>query len=97
MENKQNAREQAAKSRENEKDNTIGGAQTNRPDAAEQNDTGYAGTTNSLSENQSGEDGYKIAIEDTIIGYDGHEDQMDMDLGEEDRRRSGKSGAGDND
>ncbi|WP_207423945.1 MULTISPECIES: hypothetical protein [Desertivirga] len=77
-------------------DNTIGGAQTNTPDPETQNDTGFAGTTNSLSESRNDDDGYQIAIEDTMIGYDGDESQMDMDLGEEDRKRSGRSGIDDN-
>jgi hypothetical protein len=96
MENKQENREKAAKQREDTKDNSIGGVNTNTPDPETQNDTGFAGTTNAVSEHRNTQDGYKIAIEDTMIGYDGHEDQLNMDLGEEDKRRSGSSGTGDN-
>lgn len=79
------------------KDNTIGGAQTNVPDAEQQNDTGFAGTTNAVSDNHQDKEGYAIAIEDTMIGYNGDESQMDMDLGEKDSKRRGKTGIDDND
>ena len=49
MENQNKDQQQAEK--DQFKDGDIGGAQTNQPDAETQNDTGYAGTTNSLSEN----------------------------------------------
>ncbi|WP_432710370.1 hypothetical protein [Pedobacter sp.] len=55
----------------------------NNPDAEMQNDTGYAGTTNAVSESRNTDDGYQIAPEDTLIGYDGDESQLDMDLGNE--------------
>ena len=90
-------KDQRAEYVENTKDDTVGGAQLNVPDAETQNDTGYAGTTNAVSEDRQQKDGYKIAIEDTMIGYDGNEAQMDMDLDDEDKRRSGKTGFGDND
>ncbi|WP_207426721.1 hypothetical protein [Pedobacter sp. SYSU D00535] len=78
-------------------DNTIGGAQTNQPDPEATNDTGYQGTTNAVSESFNEEDGYKLAVEDTMIGYDGNEDQMNMDfMDEEAKKRSGHSGADDN-
>ncbi len=83
MENQQENQQNAPENNDNNgHDNTIGGAQTNTPDPEVQNDTGYAGTTNSISEDRHDQDGYDIAIEDTMIGYDGHEEQMDMDLGE---------------
>jgi len=83
--------------KENTKNNDIGGAQDNMPDAETQNDTGYAGTTNAVSEDRRHRDGYKLAIEDTMIGYDGNDEQMDMDIRDEDDiRRSGKSGIDDN-
>ncbi len=91
MENQQKNEQNEPKTKGH--DNTIGGAQTNTPDPEVQNDTGFAGTTNAVSEDRHDQDGYKIAIEDTMIGYDGHEDQMDRDLGEEDRLRSGRSGS----
>ena len=93
MENQENKRPRPEQ--DQHKDNSIGGAQVNQPDPEVQNDTGYAGTTNSLSENQD-KDGYGIAIEDTMIGYDGDESQMDMDLDDKDRLRSGSTGADDN-
>ncbi|WP_256013474.1 hypothetical protein [Desertivirga xinjiangensis] len=78
-------------------DNSIGGAQTNKPDPEATNDTGFAGTTNAVSEDLHEQDGYKMAVEDTMIGYDGHEEQMDMDyLDEKDKLKSGNSGADDN-
>jgi len=94
MENNKDTREEYV---EKTKDDTVGGAQLNEPDAETQNDTGYAGTTNAVSEDRQHKDGYKIAIEDTMIGYDGDESQMDMDLDDESKRRSGKTGFGDND
>jgi hypothetical protein len=97
MENQQQGQQgKKPKDKDKSHDNTIGGAQTNRPDPEAQNDTGYAGTTNSPSEHRNDQDGYQIAIEDTMIGYDGDDSQMDMDMGEEDRRRSGKTGIDDN-
>jgi len=78
-------------------DNTIGGAQTNIPDPEATNDTGFSGTTNAISEDFHKKDGYKMAVEDTMIGYDGHEEQLDMDyMDENDKLRSGSSGADDN-
>lgn len=81
---------------ENTKDNTVGGAQLNTPNPEDQNNTGYAGTTNAVSENHQSKDGYQIAVDDTMIGYDGDESQMDMDLSEEDKLRSGNTSSGDN-
>lgn len=53
----------------------------NPPDPEATNDTGFQGTTNSISENRQDSDQYGIAIEDTMIGYDGSDDeQMNMDL-----------------
>ena len=92
-----NEQENQESEKEKTKDNTIGGAQTNTPDPEVQNDTGFAGTTNALSENHQDKDGYKIAPEDTMIGYDGHEEQMNMDLDDADKGRSGKRGIDDND
>ena len=89
--------QQEGRSRGENKDNTIGGVQTNVPDPEQQNDTGFAGTTNAVSDNHQDKNGYAIAIEDTMIGYDGDESQMDMDLGEKDKKRTGKTGIDDND
>jgi hypothetical protein len=81
--------------REN-KDDSIGGVPTNTPDPETQNDTGYAGTTNAVSEDRQHKDSYRIAPEDTMIGYDGNDEQMNMDLDDKDRLRSGSHGGGDN-
>ena len=97
MANQQENQKNVSQENDSNKDNSIGGVNTNMPDPEQQNDTGYAGTTNAVSENHQDKDGYKLAIEDTMIGYDGHEEQMNMDfLGDEDKLRSGKSGIDDN-
>jgi hypothetical protein len=60
------------------------------------NDTGFAGTTNAVS---AGEDAHddKLAIEDTMIGYDGNDEQLDMDLEVDDSSKpSGDPGVDDN-
>ena len=69
----------------------------NLPDENEQNDTGFAGTTNSISENHQDKDGYEIAIEDTMIDYDGDDAQMNMDTGDENKKTSNTRGVDDND
>jgi len=81
---------------ENTKDDRVGGAQLNEPDAETQNDTGFTRTTNAVSEDRQQKDGYEIAIEDTMIGYDGNEEQMNMDLDDKDKLRSGNTAPGDN-
>jgi hypothetical protein len=96
MENQQN-NQQNSGNQDYQKDDTVGGTPANTPDPQVQNETGYAGTTNAVSEDRQHKEEYQIAIEDTMIGYDGDESQMNMDLGEKDLRRSGKSGFGDND
>ena len=97
MENQQNTNENSPNGSDNNQNDLIGGASDNSTDPEVQNDTGYAGTTNAVSENHQDKDGYKIAIEDTMIGYDGNEEQLDMNLGEEETRRFGKTGIDDND
>jgi hypothetical protein len=97
MENQQNQEQNSPNGSDENKNDLIGGASDNSTDAETQNDTGYAGTTNAVSENHQDNDNYKIAIEDTMIGYDGNEEQLNMDLGEEETRRSGKTGIDDND
>jgi len=92
-----NKQDERAEYVEKTKDDTVGGAQLNEPDAETQNDTGYAGTTNAVSEDRQQKDGYQIAPEDTMIGYDGDESQMNMDLGDKDKLRSGNTASGDND
>jgi hypothetical protein len=94
------ANEQENKEARNRANNTqndaVGNASGQDPDPETQNDTGYAGTTNAISESRNTDDGYQIAIEDTMIGYDGDESQMDMDLGNENDNAS-NHGIDDND
>jgi hypothetical protein len=81
---------------ENSKDNNVGGAQVNTPDPDDQNNTHYAGTPTKVDKVHPSKDGYQIAVEDTMIGYNGDDSQMDMDLGDKDKLRSGSTGGGDN-
>lgn len=76
--------------------NNVEGDNVNNPDAETQNDTGYAGTTNAVSESRNTDEGYQIAPEDTLIGYDGDESQLDMDLGNENDNTKNR-GVDDND
>jgi hypothetical protein len=62
----------------------------------EYNDTGFAGTTNSVSERQDQDDA-TLAIEDTMIGYDGDDSQLDMDIRNEDDLLNTDRGIDDND
>jgi hypothetical protein len=80
----------------NEQNNAVGNASGQDPDPETQNDTGYAGTTNAVSESRNTDEGYQIAPEDTMIGYDGDDSQMDMDLGNE-NDNAGNRGIDDND
>ena len=68
-----------------------------RPDPQAQNDTGYAGTTNAVSENHQDSDEYEAAIEDTMIGYDGDESDLDIDMGDGDVNTENTRGGDDND
>jgi hypothetical protein len=95
MENQQENQQKPA-GNQPEYDDTIGGVNVNQPDPETQNNTGYAGTTNAVSENHQDKDGYQIAPEDTMIGYNGDDEQLNMDLGEKDKLRSGNTGSGDN-
>jgi hypothetical protein len=97
MENRQNNNDNSPNGSDSNKTDLIGGSSDNTTNPEVQNDTGYAGTTNAVSKNYQDKDGYKIAIEDTMIGYDGNEDQLNMDLGEQESRRFGKTGIDDND
>ncbi|MBS7563196.1 hypothetical protein KHS38_02155 [Mucilaginibacter sp. Bleaf8] len=63
---------------------------------------GNAADTNTTNPNieshkQKEEEGYKIAMEDTMIGYDGHEDQLDVDLGDGNSNTQNTRGVDDND
>ena len=82
---------------ENTKDNNVGGAQVNTPDPNYQNNTHYAGFSTKADKVHPAKDGYQIAPEDTMIGYNGDDSQMDMDLGDKDKLRSGNTASGDND
>jgi hypothetical protein len=62
----------------------------------EYNDTGFAGTTNSVSQRQDQDDA-TLAIEDTMIGYDGDDSQLDMDIKNEDDLLNTDRGVDDND
>lgn len=62
----------------------------------EYNDTGFAGTTNAVSERQDQDDA-TLAIEDTMIGYDGDDSQLDMDIRNEDDLLNTDRGVDDND
>jgi hypothetical protein len=57
-----------------------------------------APTTNPNIENhkKKEEEGYQIAPEDTMIGYDGDESQMDMDAGNPNLKIKGNGGGDDN-
>ena len=80
----------------NAESDNVGKDSGNDPDPETQNDTGYAGTTNAVSESRNTDDGYQIAPEDTMIGYDGDETQLDMDLGNENDNTKNR-GVDDND
>jgi hypothetical protein len=95
MQNEQEEKE-ALNRANNAQNDVVGNAAGQDPDAEVQNDTGYAGTTNAVSESRNTDEGYQIAPEDTMIGYDGDESQMDMDLGNE-NDNAGNSGIDDND
>jgi hypothetical protein len=60
------------------------------------NDTGFAGTTNAVSQSHDQDDA-TLAIEDTMIGYDGDDSQLDMDIRDEDDKLKTDRGVDDND
>ena len=97
MENQQeDQRNEAAERGENQ--NVItNNPSDHRPDEKVQNETGYAGTTNSISENQQESDEYQPAIEDTMIGYDGDESDLDLDIGDGSVNTENTRGIDDND
>jgi hypothetical protein len=68
-----------------------------RPDEQEQNDTGYAGTTNAVSQNHQESDEYKPAVEDTMMGYDGDEDELNIDMEDGSVNTNNTRGIDDND
>jgi hypothetical protein len=53
--------------------------------------------SNIESHKQKEEDGYKAAIEDTMIGYDGKPESIDADLGNNTGSSQNKHGVDDND
>jgi|GEM_PF-1657265 len=91
--NPQSNKEQAGKSQ-----NVItSNPSDQRPDEQEQNDTGYAGTTNAVSQNHQESDEYKPAVEDTMMGYDGDEDELNMDMEDGSVNTNNTRGIDDND
>ena len=68
-----------------------------RPDEEGQNETGYAGTTNSISENRQDSDEYQPAIEDTMIGYEGDDKDLDLDIRDDNVSTENTRGIDDND
>lgn len=81
-------------------DNKIGSMQENSIGNTEVHPSKNHGASNHNIETHKVKEaeGYKIAPEDTMIGYTNDDSQMDMDLGEKDQRRHGTSGTGgDND
>jgi hypothetical protein len=96
MENQQQTQYDNTQDENQNKNNLNNEASDNMPDEA-YNDTGFAGTTNSVSENRQDKDGYKIAIEDTLIGYDGDDAQLNMDLDDKETKPKNNAGIDDND
>jgi hypothetical protein len=82
-----------------ESDNTAGKGAGNLPDEGLQNGKADVGITNATIEShkEKEENGYKIAIEDTMIGYDGQEDHMNVDLGNSNVNTQNTPGVDDND
>ncbi|HEY0055477.1 MAG TPA: hypothetical protein VGB63_08985 [Pedobacter sp.] len=97
MENNQDNLQNAAEERDDSQNVITNNPSDRRPDEQEQNDTGYAGTTNSISQNHQESDEYKTAIEDTMIGYDGDESDLDIELGNGDVNTENTRGIDDND
>ncbi|HEY0896199.1 MAG TPA: hypothetical protein VGE15_06590 [Sphingobacteriaceae bacterium] len=88
------------KTRRNRGTRATGNVPDNPPNPEDTNDTGFQGTTNSLSKDRRDAEGYGIAIEDTMIGYDGSDpDQMTMDLRKDPKNVHSKNtrGVDDND
>jgi hypothetical protein len=80
-------------------DNTAGNGAGNLPDEGVQNGKAEVGITNENIEShkEKEQEGYKAAIEDTMIGYDGHEDQMNVNLGNDNVNTQNTKGVDDND
>jgi hypothetical protein len=70
----------------------------NLPDEGFSQDKTSGGMNNEVIESHSEkrESGYKIAIEDTMIGYDGHDDPIDLDQGNGDVNSNDTRGTDDN-
>lgn len=97
MENNQD-NQQNSKSEKDDSQNVVSNNPSeHRPNEEEQNDTGFTGTTNSISQSQQDSDEYKPAIEDTMIGYDGDESDLDMDLSDGNPGANNTHGVDDND
>ena len=82
-----------------ESDNTAGNGEGNLPDNASENGKTDVGITNPVIEShqEKKESGYKIAIEDTMIGYDGQDDPIDVNQGNGDVNTQNTRGVDDND
>jgi hypothetical protein len=96
MENQQQTQYDNTQDENQNKNNLNNEASDNMQDGA-YNDTGLGGTTNSVSETRQDKDGYKIAIEDTLIGYDGDDAQLNMDLDDKETKPKNNAGIDDND
>lgn len=80
----------------NDKDKPLTGKAAGDMSEEEYNDTGFAGTTNAVSQKQDQDDA-TLAIEDTMIGYDGDDSQLDMDISSDDKKLNTDRGIDDND
>jgi hypothetical protein len=97
MENNQENQQNTSEERDDSQNVITNNPSDQRPDEEKQNETGYAGTTNSISENHQESDEYQPAIEDTMIGYDGDESDLDIDLGDGNVNTENTRGIDDND
>lgn len=95
MGNKEDNKENIAKEI-NDPNTDLNGKAKGNMSEEEYNDTGFAGTTNSVSQRQDQDDA-TLAIEDTMIGYDGDDSQLDMDIRNEDDLLNTDRGVDDND
>jgi hypothetical protein len=83
-----------------ESDNTAGNGAGNLPDGASEHGKADVGISNPVIEShqEKKESGYKIAIEDTMIGYDGKDDPIDVEQGNGDvKNQNNTHGVDDND
>ncbi|WP_407431549.1 hypothetical protein [Arcticibacter sp.] len=97
MENNHNNPQRSAEQTDKSQNVITNNPSDQRPDEQEQNDTGFSGTTNAVSQNHQTSDEYKPAVEDTMIGYDGDETELDMDMGDGNVNTDNTRGIDDND